>query len=117
MPVATVTTALLAYNLTPEYTATSAVSIEPRKTRVRNTEAVLDQLPQDRTMIETEIKFLRSRSFAHYAIEALGLLDDPYFNSVLRAQQRAAAFGSFLPRTIAGFLKIAFDGPAIFLFR
>jgi polysaccharide biosynthesis transport protein len=89
--VTTLATALLTWSMTPQYTASSAVSIEPRKTRILNTEAVLEQVPQDRTMIETEIKLLGSRSFAHYAIEALGLLDDPDFNPVLRAELQQAA--------------------------
>ena len=88
--VATIGTAALAYNLTPKYTAASAVSLESRQTRVLNTEAVIQQLPQDPTMIETEIKRLTSRSFAHYAIEALGLMDDPHFNPIVRAQLREA---------------------------
>lgn len=88
----TVGTALIAYQLTPRYTAETAVSIQPRETRVLNTPSVLEQLPHDQTMIETEVKLLESRSFAHYAVEALGLLDDPRFNPVLRAQlQKAAA--------------------------
>ncbi len=89
--VTTLVTALLTHAMTPQYTASSAVSIEPRKTRILNTEAVIEQIPQDRTMLETEIKFLVSRSFAHYAIEALGLLDDPDFNPVLRAELEKAA--------------------------
>ncbi len=98
--ITTLATALFAYNLTPQYTAGSAISIEPRKTRVLNTEAVVEQVPQDRTMIETEIKFLGSRSFAHYAIEALGLLADPSFNPVLRAdlEQIAAARAAQAPK-------------------
>jgi hypothetical protein len=89
--VTTLASAFLAYYLTPQYTATSAISIEPQKTRILNTEAVLEQLPQDPAVIETEVKLLGSRSFAHYAIEALGLLGDPDFNPVLRAQQEKAA--------------------------
>jgi succinoglycan biosynthesis transport protein ExoP len=89
--VTTLASAFLAFYMTPHYTASSAVSIEPRTTRVLNTEALIEQLPQDRTMIETEVKLLGSRSFAHYAIEALGLLNDPDFNPVLRAQQEEAA--------------------------
>ena len=42
-------------------------------------------------MITTEVKLLGSRSFAHYAIEALGLLNDPDFNPVLRAEMEEAA--------------------------
>jgi len=92
----TIASAFLAYYLTPQYTASSAISLEPR-TRMVNTQAVLatpdriEQLPYDHTTIATEVKLLGSRSFAHYAIEALDLLDDPEFNSVLRAQQEEAA--------------------------
>jgi succinoglycan biosynthesis transport protein ExoP len=96
--VTTLASALIAYGMTPRYTAGSAVSIEPRQTRVLDTEAVLEQVPQDRTQIETEIKLLASRSFAQYAIETLGLLDDPDFNPVLRAQlEDAGAIGSDAP--------------------
>jgi succinoglycan biosynthesis transport protein ExoP len=91
MAVTTLASAFLAYYLTPQYTAFSAVSIEPRATRILNTQALIEQLPQDRTMIETEVKLLGSRSFAHYAIEALGLIDDPEFNPVPRAEQEEAA--------------------------
>ena len=52
---------------------------------------MIEQLPQDPTTIQTEVKLLGSRSFAHYAIESLGLLNDPDFNPVLRAQQEEAA--------------------------
>jgi polysaccharide biosynthesis transport protein len=88
--VTTLASAFLAYYMTPQYTAFSAVSIEPRTTRILNTQALIEQVPQDNTTIETEVKLLGSRSFAHYAIEALGLLDDPDFNPVLRAQNEAA---------------------------
>jgi capsular exopolysaccharide synthesis family protein len=89
--VTTLASAFLAYYLTPQYTAVAAISIEPRATRILNTEALIEQLPQDSTMITTEAKLLGSRSFAHYAIEALGLLDDPDFNPVLRADIEEAA--------------------------
>ncbi|HEX5079907.1 MAG TPA: polysaccharide biosynthesis tyrosine autokinase [Geminicoccaceae bacterium] len=89
--VTTLASAFLAYYMTPQYTAASAISIEPQKTRVLNTEAVIEQLPQDPATIETEVKLLTSRSFANYAIEVLGLLDDPDFNPVLRAQREKAA--------------------------
>ena len=87
---------LLAYYVTPQYTASSAISLEPR-TRMVNTQALLttpdriEQVPYDHTTIETEVKLLGSRSFAHYAIEALDLLDDPEFNPRRHAQQEEAA--------------------------
>ena len=55
-------------------------------------------------MIETEIKFLGSRSFAHYAIEALGLLDDPNFNPILRAEQKEAALANGTAEPEQGFM-------------
>lgn len=88
--VTTLASAFLAYYMTPQYTAFSAISIEPRTTRILNTQALIEQVPQNNTTIETEVKLLGSRSFAHYAIEALGLLDDPDFNPVLRARNEAA---------------------------
>jgi uncharacterized protein involved in exopolysaccharide biosynthesis len=103
MAVTTLASAFLAYYLTPQYTASSAISIEPRATRILNTEAVIEQLPQDRTMIETEVKLLGSRSFAHYAIEALGLLDDPDFNPVLRAEREEAAAAEVVAAPEQGF--------------
>ena len=90
--VTTLASAFLAYYMTPHYTASSAISIEPRTTRdpghgSRRSSRFL----RIHTTIETEVKLLGSRSFAHYAIESLGLLDDPDFNPVLRAQQEEAA--------------------------
>jgi polysaccharide biosynthesis transport protein len=102
--VTTLASAFLAYYMTPHYTASSAISIEPRTTRILNTEAVIEQLPQDPTTIQTEVKLLGSRSFAHYAIESLGLLNDPDFNPVLRAQQEEAAAAE-----VAGVPKQGFE--------
>ena len=45
--VTTLASAFLAYYLTPQYTAVSAISIEPRTTRILNTEALIEQIPQD----------------------------------------------------------------------
>lgn len=101
--VTTLASAFLAFYLTPHYTASSAISIEPGTTRILNTQALIEQLPQDRTMIETEVKLLGSRSFAHYAIEALGLLDDPDFNPVLRAQQEKATAAQVAGAPTQGF--------------
>jgi polysaccharide biosynthesis transport protein len=101
--VTTLGTAVLAYNMTPQYTAGSAIAIEPRQSRILNTQSVVEQVPQDRTMIETEIKLLGSRSFAHYAIESLGLLDDPDFNPVLRAELEGKAAAQTAQQPEQGF--------------
>ena len=105
----TCASAFLAFYLTPEYTASSAISLESGSTRILKTEALIEQAPQDATMIETEVKLLGSRSFAHYAVEALGLLQDPEFNDVLRAENEAAAAAQAAQAPKQGFDKFVAD--------
>jgi capsular exopolysaccharide synthesis family protein len=75
--------ALLGYNMTPRYTGIATVTIDPQATRVVNTEAILEERPQDRWTIETHLTLIKSRSFAQHLIERHGLLADPEFNSAL----------------------------------
>jgi polysaccharide biosynthesis transport protein len=76
--------ALLAFNLTPQYTGTASVTIDPQATRVVNTEAVLEEQTRDVRTFETQIRLLQSRSFARRVIDRAGLLADPEFNPALR---------------------------------
>ncbi len=55
--------------LTPRYTATSVVQINPRQTQVVDFEAVLSGLPPDAETIQTEIAIIRSRKIARHAID------------------------------------------------
>jgi capsular exopolysaccharide synthesis family protein len=75
---------LLAFNLTPRYTGVASVTIDPKATRVVNTEAVLEEQTPDIRTLETQIRLLQSRSFARRVIERAGLLADPEFNPALR---------------------------------
>jgi capsular exopolysaccharide synthesis family protein len=75
---------LLAFNLTPQFTGVASVTIDPQATRVVNTEAILEERPQDRWTIETHLALIKSRSFARRLIEEHDLLADPEFNSALR---------------------------------
>ena len=59
----------LAYGLAPQYTASSSVAVDPSAARVVNSEAVIEEQAQDKSVIETEIKLLQSRSFARSVIE------------------------------------------------
>lgn len=79
--------AALAYGLTPQYTASASVVVDPQAARVVNSEAVIEEQTQDRSVIETEIKVLQSRSFARRVIEHTGLLDDPELNRALQRPQ------------------------------
>ncbi len=72
--------------LTPRYTATAYVEINPRQTRVVDFEAVLSGLPADTATMETEIQILRSRKLAEKTVAKLGLERNPEFNPGLRAE-------------------------------
>lgn len=76
--------ALLAFNLTPRYTGVATVTIDPRATRLVNTEAVLEEQTQDVRAFETQVRLLQSRSFAQRVIDRANLLADPEFNPALR---------------------------------
>jgi uncharacterized protein involved in exopolysaccharide biosynthesis len=94
----TALSAALAFGLTPRYTASASVVVDPSAARVVNSEAVIEEEAQDKSVIETEIKRLESRSFARRVIERVGLLDDPEFNHALAGPWRLA---DHLPPAIA----------------
>jgi capsular exopolysaccharide synthesis family protein len=80
--------------LTPLYTASSAVMIEPRTARIVDLKEVVEELPRDQSMIDTQINLLRSTTFAQSAIEDLGLLSDPEFNVALHEEGAAPPGGA-----------------------
>jgi succinoglycan biosynthesis transport protein ExoP len=75
--------ALLSLQLTPRYTATAHVMIEPRQIRVIDLESVVSELPPDRSLIETQIDMLSSNYHAQQVIEQLELLSDAEFNPLI----------------------------------
>jgi succinoglycan biosynthesis transport protein ExoP len=88
--------AMLAFKLTPRYTATADVMIKPRQVRVIDLESVVSELPPDRALIETELDVLRSRFHAQRVIDNLGLLSDPEFNPLIQPE-------NVQPWALAGF--------------
>jgi succinoglycan biosynthesis transport protein ExoP len=77
--------ALLAFQLTPRYTATADVMIKPREVRVIDLGSV-NEVPPDRSLIETELDVLRSHFHAQRVIEDLGLLSDAEFNPFIQPE-------------------------------
>ncbi|MCP4907038.1 MAG: GumC family protein, partial [bacterium] len=75
---------LVAFEITPRYTATAEVLVDPRERNVADVEAVLSGLSSDVSTIDSQIQVIRSRSLAARVIQQLGLQDDPEFNSRLR---------------------------------
>ena len=75
---------LVAFQVTPRYTATAEVLVDPRERNVADVEAVLAGLSSDASTIDSQIQVIRSRSLADRVIRQLGLQDDPEFNSQLK---------------------------------
>ena len=84
--VVTVTTlaTIVLFQLTPRYTASAAVMIEPRETQVVDIQAVMSGLPGDLATIQSEVEVIRSRGLADRVVRRLKLLEDPEFNRRLR---------------------------------
>lgn len=81
----TVLAALVLVRMTPQYTGTALVMVDPRKDQVVNFQAVLSGLPADQETIDSEIQVLKSRGLAERVIRKLKLYNDPVFNPELSA--------------------------------
>lgn len=79
--------ALLTFQLTPVYTATASVMVEPRERKVVDIQAVVSGLPPDLFTIESEIAVLRSRSLIERVVSKLELAQNPEFNRELRPKR------------------------------
>ena len=75
---------VIVLSLTPRYTATVFVEINPRQSQIVDFEAVLSGLPADNETIQTEIKIIQSRRLAQRTITRLDLGKFPEFNLALR---------------------------------
>jgi capsular exopolysaccharide synthesis family protein len=98
--VVTCAVALVVFQLTPRYTATSEVMIIPGESQVIDLGEVGRAPPTDEVMLETQMKVLVSRANVQRTVEELGLLSDPEFNAALRP----AGEGSFLA-AVGGWLS------------
>ncbi len=79
-----IVTFLIVNQLTPKYSSTAQVLIDPRQSQVVDIEAVVSGLPQDMETVESEIQILKSRRLAERVIQKLRLYEDPEFNKSLR---------------------------------
>ena len=74
-------------NLTPEYTAKSAVLIEPPKSQIIDVQAMMSGLTPDGATMATQIKLIQARTFVARVMDDLKLFDDPEFNAALRPEE------------------------------
>lgn len=71
------------FQLTPRYSATTLVLIDPQQTQVVDIESVLSGLSPDTGTIDSQVELLLSRSVAERTVDQLDLVSDPEFNSTL----------------------------------
>lgn len=63
--------------MTPRYTATAILIVDPRQQRVLSSEAVLSGIGADAAAVESQVEVLQSTSLARQVVEQLGLATDP----------------------------------------
>ncbi len=62
--------------VTPKYTATSLVMINPQQSKVVNMQDVMSGLGTDASTIESQIKLIKSEAQNDHLMDTLGLYDD-----------------------------------------
>lgn len=82
-------TGLVLSQITPRYTATAQVLVDPRQTNVVDIEQVLSGLPANAETIQSEIEVISSRNLATRVVERLKLNDLPEFNPTLNGGHSA----------------------------
>ncbi|MCG8441395.1 MAG: AAA family ATPase [Caulobacterales bacterium] len=95
------------FQLTPRYTATAQILIDPRQKEVLDFEAVLSGLPPDSAVVDTEVEILRSEALARKVSQRLGLQADPEFNPDLREPGRLGRWASAVTGLFGGVARAA----------
>jgi len=79
-----------ATTMTPLYTATTSVMVDPREEKVVDVESIMTGFPADAGTLESEIQVLKSDALAKRVIAQTGLADTAEFNPVVaRAEAEA----------------------------
>lgn len=93
---------IVTMQMTPQYTATASVIIDPRRAQVVDIEAVLTGVGSDAQALDTEVQLIQSRSMAQSVVRQLDLVSDPEFNSRLREPSGIRAVISGIRGFISG---------------
>lgn len=80
------------YMLTPLFTASTSVMVDPREQRVINVESLVAGVPVDQSTIESEIQVVQSDELASRVISQLNLDRLAEFNPQVAAEQEAGSF-------------------------
>ena len=76
--------AVVAFRMTPLYTAETLIMVEHRKNTVLNFEGVVSDMTPDISALQSEVAILKSPAFAEKVVAKLKLMNDPEFNTALR---------------------------------
>lgn len=79
--------AVIAFQLTPRYTAEAVLMLDVRKNQVVDMQAVMSGLPPETAAVRSEVDVLSSRSIAAQVADRLNLASDPEFNPALRTEK------------------------------
>lgn len=80
------------FMLTPLFTASTSVMVDPREQRVINVESLVAGVPVDQSIIESEIQVVQSDELASRVITQLNLDKLAEFNPQVAAEQEAGSF-------------------------
>ena len=78
---------MMIQQITPLYSASTKIVVEPNRSNVVDIEQVVSGVAPDYYTNETEAEVIRSRSLAYKAVDLLDLTDRPMFNPLLRTPQ------------------------------
>ena len=84
----TILSVLVGLQLTPKYTATAMVMIDPRKSNVVDVESVVQGFGTDASTVESQVRLISSRFQLERLASDLGIFKDPEFNAALRNPDR-----------------------------
>jgi capsular exopolysaccharide synthesis family protein len=102
--VVTTLAVLLGLRVTPKYTATTLLVIDPRQAKVVATEAVMQGLTPDSSTVETQVRVIESPVQLARVMEALRLFDDPEFDPAVARPGEVALKVSGLLEAVLGWL-------------
>jgi capsular exopolysaccharide synthesis family protein len=76
-------------NITPKYTASGSVLIDPHHQNLTQAEPLQGGLPPDTSAVDTQVEVLRSRALAEAVVRKMALYNDPEFNADLHGKRGA----------------------------
>ena len=77
--------------ITPRYTATASVIVEPRQQKVIEIESVISNLPVSLEMMQSEVQVIKSSTVARRVVDGLGLATLVEFNPALQPAEESLA--------------------------